>query len=211
MSQSKKQMAGDKSKIQISWDQWAALPEYVRERALLDDMRLIGQDVKEYPFLNKGRDIRLTLQQQDLFRRTVGFPFSLSVLKVYLAQKCNIQNPENYSIWDIIAALESSLQKTVATQAGTGGKEKAAQKAAEAEKPGPETQPKLPPRSMALILRKEHRDWTNTRIAKEVGVERTSLYRWPEYKKLCKLMREQWSLPRGSKDKDGSIEAIAED
>jgi hypothetical protein len=134
MVKSKNQTAGDKPKKQTNkfplqddqekkrkcqWDQWAALPESVREQALLADMGLLGQDVKEYPFLNKGDNIRLTLQQQDLFRRTIGFPFSLSMLKVYLAQKCNIQSPQDYTIFDIIVALESSLQKMVVTQAGT--------------------------------------------------------------------------------------------
>jgi len=82
----------------------------------------LGQDVREYPFKNEGALIRLSFEQQDLFRRTptVGFPFSLSSLKVYLAQKLNIQSPLNYSIFDIIAALtltESIEQK----QGDTGG------------------------------------------------------------------------------------------
>jgi len=190
--------AGGKPKKQTSWDQWAALPEYVRERAILDSMGLLGQDVKEYPFLNKGCDIRLTLQQQDLFRRTIGFPFSLSLLKVYLAQKLNIQSPLNYSIFDIIAAL--TLTESIEQPQTVSGDiiEK-------------EQQPKLSSRSIALILLKQEPRWTDTRIAKEVGVSRTSLYRWPEYEMLRKLLRKQWSLPRGSKDKDGRVEAIAED
>jgi len=74
-----------------------------------------------------------------------------------------------------------------------------------------EQQPKLNRRSVALILLKQHPDWTDTKIAKEAGVRRTSPYRWPEYKKLRQLLRKPWSLPRGSKGKDGSIEAIAKD
>jgi len=71
---------------------------------------------------------------------------------------------------------------------------------------------KLSPRSAALILLKEHPDWTDTRITKKAGVSRTSVYRWPEYKKLRELQRDQRSLPHGSKNKNtGKIEAIAED
>lgn len=71
--------------------------------------------------------------------------------------------------------------------------------------------PKLPGRSTALILLKEHPDWKDNRIAKEAGVNRSSLYRWPEYKLLRQLLLKERSLPRGSKNKDGSIEAIAEE
>lgn len=71
--------------------------------------------------------------------------------------------------------------------------------------------PELDGRSKALILRKQHPDWKHTRVANEAGVSRQSLYRWPEYKKLCQLLNYQGSLPQGSKNKDGSIEAIAEE
>lgn len=70
--------------------------------------------------------------------------------------------------------------------------------------------PKLSGRSKALIMLKQHSDWTDTRIAKEAGVNRQSMYRWPEYKLLRQLLREERSLPRGSKNKDGNIEAIDE-
>lgn len=70
---------------------------------------------------------------------------------------------------------------------------------------------KLTGRSTAIILLKEHPDWKDNRIAKEAGVNRSSLYRWPEYKLLRQLLLEERSLPRGSKNKDGSIEAIAEE
>jgi len=74
------------------------------------------------------------------------------------------------------------------------------------------TQSKLPPRSASLILLKEHPDWTDTKIAKEAGVCRQSLYRWTEYKQLRRMLCDKWNLPRGSKDKDtGKIEAVAED
>jgi hypothetical protein len=196
MAQSKKKMAGDKPKKQTNWDRWAALPEYVREQALLTDMGLLGQDVKEYPFLNKGRDIRLTLQQQDVFRRTIGFPFSLSMLKVYLAQKCNIQNPQDYSIFDIIVALESSLQKTVATQAETGDKPK-------------DTMSK---EARALAVLQDHPGWTNVQIANVAGVHPKTLSsqkRMPNFIRARAILKTgKLDIPKGSKDAEtGDIEA----
>jgi hypothetical protein len=109
MSKSKKQI-GDKPKKQTSWDQWAALPEYVREQALLTDMGLLGQDVKEYPFLNKGCDIRLSFEQQDVFRRTSGFPISPERLQNYLAEH-GYQNTDSWSIYRILDALQNILDK----------------------------------------------------------------------------------------------------
>jgi len=74
------------------------------------------------------------------------------------------------------------------------------------------TQSKLSPRSVSLILLKEHPHWTDMKIAKEANVNRTSHYRWPEYKQLRQLLHQQYSLPHGSKDRDTrKIEGIAED
>ncbi len=56
---------------------------------------------------------------------------------------------------------------------------------AEARAPVGPTQspPRLAKRAHALALLARHPDWTDMRIAAEVGVNRTTLYRWREYRK----------------------------
>lgn len=61
-------------------------------------------------------------------------------------------------------------------------------------------------RAIALLL--EHRDWSDTQIAKEVGCSRTTLYDWPKFKKVRAVLRSgKADVPRGRKDANGNIEA----
>jgi len=109
MSKSKKQ-TNKLSPQDDQWNQWAALPEYVREKRILDTMGLLGQDVKEYPFLNKGEDIRLTFQQQDVFKQTSGWPIYPPRLLNYLAEH-GYHNADSWDIRRILDALQSILDK----------------------------------------------------------------------------------------------------
>jgi hypothetical protein len=110
--------------------QTSNLPQDVR--GILAYMWPLDQDVKEYPFLNKGRDIRLTFQQQELFKRIAIF--SLSDLRVCLISKCNIQSPDDLSVFQMLKALELTYSVQIHTdygekaepQAGTGDKAKPA-------------------------------------------------------------------------------------
>jgi hypothetical protein len=61
--------------------------------------------------------------------------------------------------------------------------------------------------SLALAILMNHPEWTDIQIAKEVGVSRTTLYRWPKYQKSRAALRAgRQDMPRGRKD-DGRLEA----
>jgi hypothetical protein len=63
----------------------------------------------------------------------------------------------------------------------------------------------------ALAVLADHPDWTNTAIAEAAGVVRTSLYRFPRFMQAREVQeRERLEKPRGSKGKDGTIEAFDE-
>jgi hypothetical protein len=61
----------------------------------------------------------------------------------------------------------------------------------------------------ALCLLLNHPNWTDKKIAKEVGVNRTSLYRWGSYKNARMRIKEEGKkgLLKGYKTQDGDIEA----
>jgi hypothetical protein len=62
-------------------------------------------------------------------------------------------------------------------------------------------------KELAVGMRLLHPDWTEQRIAKAVGVSRQTLYRWPAYDAARKAVIRLRSLPTGSKDRDGNMEA----
>ncbi len=74
-------------------------------------------------------------------------------------------------------------------------------------------QPVVPPLERALGILVAHSDWTDTQIAAEVGVRRQTLYKpgWKKFQDARKAMKQTAKMPRGSKDRDGQIEAVADD
>jgi hypothetical protein len=68
------------------------------------------------------------------------------------------------------------------------------------------------PEERALALLVAHPEWSDTQIAKKVGVSRTSVYRWERFKAARKAMRTTESIPKGTKNgKTGDIEAWSDD
>jgi DNA-binding transcriptional regulator YiaG len=62
---------------------------------------------------------------------------------------------------------------------------------------------------LALAMLVKHPDWSDTKIAKYIGVSRTTLYDWPNFKKAKDALKQgKTDLPRGSKNAEtGDIEA----
>jgi hypothetical protein len=59
--------------------------------------------------------------------------------------------------------------------------------------------------ALALAMLVEHPDWPDTKIAKAVGVSRTTLYDWPAFKKAKEALKQgKDDLPNGSKDGETS-------
>jgi hypothetical protein len=67
--------------------------------------------------------------------------------------------------------------------------------------------------ALALAMLVEHPDWSDTKIAKAVGVNRTTLYDWPNFKKAKEALKQgKKELPRGSKNGEtGDMEAWGAD
>ncbi len=64
-------------------------------------------------------------------------------------------------------------------------------------------------RQYVVVELKTHPDWTDTKIAKHIGVNRTTLYNWPDFQKAKDILKQsKQNIPHGSKDSEnGSIEA----
>lgn len=87
-----------------------------------------------------------------------------------------------------------TFRKTVAKLAESEGKPKVANDI------GPEE------RALALLVK--HPDWSQAQMAQAVGVGRTSLYRFRRYQAAREALQTgKADMPRGSKDKDGNLEA----
>jgi len=61
--------------------------------------------------------------------------------------------------------------------------------------------------AFAALLKVANPRLTGDLIATMVGVNRTTLYSWPEFKRAAESSKRVDSLPRGSFDADGDIEA----
>lgn len=74
---------------------------------------------------------------------------------------------------------------------------------------GIDPKPAISAREQALALAIENPHLSDSEIAIRVGVSRTTLYDWPNFTALRAAQREQarGKIPRGSKSKDGAIEA----
>jgi len=67
----------------------------------------------------------------------------------------------------------------------------------------PERMTLLKKSHIAVTLRANHPDWTDKTIAETVGVNRTTLYRWPEFRMANALAKGgKARFPYGRKDKD---------
>lgn len=63
---------------------------------------------------------------------------------------------------------------------------------------------------MAIALKVKNKDWSVARIAKELQVHRTILYRWPEFMRVFNAAAG--AIPaRGEKSEDGTLEAWGTD
>lgn len=64
---------------------------------------------------------RFSKEDSAIIKNTVGSTSNVSTLRAYLSAECNVQNPDNYSWKDILAALEHKLKtKTISeTEQGT--------------------------------------------------------------------------------------------
>ena len=73
----------------------------------------------------------------------------------------------------------------------------------------PKSKDEITPEQRALCWLSKHPEWTDKKIADKIGVNRTSVYRWPIYCKARKRLKEEGkkSLPKGFKKQDGNIEA----
>lgn len=82
---------------------------------------------------------------------------------------------------------------------------KASAVASEDSRHGEETAVDLRGQDKACALLLAYPHWPDKRIADAVGCSRTTLYRWPRFQAARAAQRGQ--LPRGSKTKDGHLEA----
>ena len=67
----------------------------------------------------------------------------------------------------------------------------------------------IPRRQRAAHFREFMPEETDDQIAAMVGVNRTTLYEWPEYVEATERerLKRVYTLPRGSRDEDGTLEA----
>jgi len=87
-------------------------------------------------------------------------------------------------------------------------------KAAEPEqKDKPQKKDGLTGEALALAMLVEHPDWPDKKIAEAVGVNRTTLYNWPNFKKAKEALKQgKKKFPKGSKNGEtGDMEAWEDD
>jgi hypothetical protein len=65
----------------------------------------------------------------------------------------------------------------------------------------------IPRRQRAAHFREFMPEETDEQIAAMVGVNRTTVYEWPEYVEAAERLKRVYTLPRGSRDEDGNLEA----
>jgi hypothetical protein len=120
--------------------------------------------------------------------------------------------PEDHKSLEESLAAEIISETEKAAQ-GAGAIKRKSALARKAEVPGvdqdrPEAK-KIDKKSAALALLIQHPDWTDKRIAEQVGVNRTTLYEWQEYKAARAAQKGgKRDLPTGYKDSDRNIEAL---
>jgi hypothetical protein len=117
-----------------------------------------------------------------------------------------------WPVWQINRDAESvrnQLEVEIeSVRLGLSDRRKSVQQTAKKGKSQPQ---KLSAKARALAILVEHQDWSDTKIAKEAGINRTTLYNYPEFKAARKMQKQnKGKIPRGSKDREGNVEAIDE-
>jgi len=80
----------------------------------------------------------------------------------------------------------------------------------EAASKGTRKPPTFSAEDKAIAVLRKHPDWTDTRIAEEAGINRTTLYKFMDYKYVRQLLKEvgRKELAHGSKDGEtGNMDA----
>ncbi|MBN2019293.1 MAG: hypothetical protein JW749_03610 [Sedimentisphaerales bacterium] len=138
----------------------------------------------------------LTKEQICFMKQILQAPFNYSALGAFLIQKCGVAQLDNLTWPDILWHFEYYARRA---DADAGG-----HKIESSSKINPEGSKE----AQALICLVEHPEWSNTKIAKAIGVNRTTLYKWKFFKDSRKLMKEkERKIPYGNKDETGKIEA----
>ena len=75
--------------------------------------------------------------------------------------------------------------------------------------PPEDLKPTLSKEALAIAALKDHPGWTNQEIAKAAGCHPKSLHRFDDFMKAREILRQatRASIPKGSKSKDGEMEA----
>jgi NAD-dependent oxidoreductase involved in siderophore biosynthesis len=115
--------------------------------------------------------------------------------------------PKNRVILDgVIANMLPALAEKRETKKGPPQNEAGSEEKAERVT-------KLSVEAKAIAVLYEHPEWTDVRIAEEVGCARTTLYKYPKYVAAREFLREagRKSMPRGRKNSEtGTVEAWEE-
>jgi hypothetical protein len=66
--------------------------------------------------------------------------------------------------------------------------------------------------ALAITCLSMHPEWTDAQIAEEVGVNRTTLYKWAAFQKAKERMgKNRERMPKGYKSREGAVEAYRDD
>jgi len=104
--------------------------------------------------------------------------------------------------------IESALMHVEADPARRTAKEKTLNASAIPPKTDATKNVSAEAKAVAILI--DNPDWSDTRIAGEAGINRTTLYKFPKFREGRRLLKEQGkkSLPSGSKDGEtGDMEA----
>jgi hypothetical protein len=207
MTKCKSKKAGGKPKSKTGEEAWQAFAKAVKKAS--------GGVIPTQPFLygymynldrnyaarrNMPLQVDLTDKQKGFISKFVGLPFSghktyLMLLRKRLAEKFPaIEQRLEKMTWDEILVYVWDAVKAVN----------------EAIQPKAETAKNVSAEANAIAILIDNPEWSNTRIAKEAGIYRTTLYDFPKFMEARRLQKEEGkkSLPGGSKDGEtGTMEA----
>jgi len=145
--------------------------------------------------VREAGEIALQLGLPDTYRTTrVSSPITVATAKEMLAECLAACNQLEKAAGTISSAVDVSVMPGVARAA------------AQSDLPKRTAEEKL---WLAIGLLSQHPDWTKSKIAEQVGVDRRTLYNWPGFQAAWRAARakDTNSIVRGSKGKDGRVEA----